>query len=205
MKYLLILTLLAGCTTLKNNTKARGIEKIKTRVEKIYSTYECEIDELITHTESGFDRKENRSYFIDFTSIEKDTVTSFPETESRKTGDRNCFYSNDKLIVCREKKDQIIKLFFPPELNKPQQVELYDEKGLIATIAPSGDEDYPYVKSFITDRQLDDHGNLTFYMETKYYLPTDFDIRIEGNFHISKSGLIQSGTSKVYEYQYEYY
>ena len=88
MKYLVLLTLLVGCTNLKNTTNVHGSEKIKTRVEKIYSTYECEIDELITHTKSGFDRKENRTYFIDFISVKKDTVTSFPETEPRKSGDK---------------------------------------------------------------------------------------------------------------------
>ncbi len=205
MKYLSILILLAGCTTLKNTTKAQGNEKIKTRVEKIYSTYECEIDELIRHTESGFDRKENRTYFIDYISLEKDTITSFPKTEPRISGDRTCYYSKQELIVCREKKENIIKLFYPPELDSPQQVELYDEKGLVATIALSPDEDYPFVKKFITDRQFDVHGNLSYYMETAYYLPANFDIRVEDDFFISKSGLIQFGTSKVYEYQYEYY
>ena len=205
MKYSLLLILVLGCTTLKKAPQSNESQKIKTRVEKIYSTYECEIDELLVHTESGFDREENRTYFIDYFSAKKDTITSFPETESRVSGDRTCYYAHEELVVCREKRENIINLFFPPELTKPQQIELYDEQGLMATIEPSGDEDYAYVKKFITDRQFDVHGNLTYYLETAYYLPRDFDIQNEDHLFISKSGLVQSGTSKAYEYQYQYF
>jgi hypothetical protein len=97
MKYLLILLLVSSSYAQQS--------EVKKQIERHYSTYQQNKDELIRHTEFGFNKAGEETYFIDHLAAQKDTVLEFPKNVRKKVGKKTCYYNeNGKILVCRKKK-----------------------------------------------------------------------------------------------------
>ena len=198
MKYLLIVLFVS--------TSFAQQSKIKKQIERQYSTYQKNKDELIRHTETGFDKAGNQTYFIDHLTAQKDTVHGFSKNVKKKIGRRTCYYNqNGEILVCRKKKKNIIMLYFPPDLENPVSYELYDKMGVIGGIYKTNYENHPYKKAFVLNRKFDDRKNPTYYTVSEYFLPKGFDPENKRARKISAKGLIQADRSKIFEFEYQYY
>lgn len=209
MKYFLAITILVNVNSCL--TSSKDSVKIKKEITRHYSTitkpisYEIKKKEIELSTESGFDKQENQTYSINYLGNSQDTTWYTIKNTKRKVDDKTCFYRDSILIYCRVKKNDTIRLFFPPNLDKPAPYTLYDQKGAIGGIYPYIHEKYSYKKSFVTERKFDPKGNLTYYVETQYYLPKEFSLEKNQKNLTKKKDLIQAGLSKIIEMEYEYY
>ncbi|WP_350293995.1 hypothetical protein [uncultured Croceitalea sp.] len=209
MKYFLIIIVLLNTSTCLNSKNDSA--KIKKKITRQYSTLtkpitnELKKNELEMSVEFGLDKQENQTYAINYLSNPKDTTWYTYENSKRKIGDKTCFYQDSTLVYCRIKKNDTIRLFFPPNIDTLAAYHLYDKKGNIGGIYPHGNEKFPYKKSILTQRKFDSNGNLTYYVETDYYLPKEYNLDKNQKHLTLKKGLLQARNSRIVEIEYEYY
>jgi len=209
MKYLIVILVILNADTCQNSKTNK--HKVKKIVSRHYSartvpiTYEIKKNELEFAFETGHDLQGNQTYSINYLTDPKDTTWYKRKNFEKKVGNKICSYQDSTLIVCRIDKKDTVRLFYPPDFDKPTAYELYDEKGIIGGIYPYDHKKYPFKKTFVSERRFDKRGTLIYYVTTDYYLPEDFDPEKNQVEKTLKKNLLQAGKGKIVEMEYEYY
>lgn len=209
MKYLFLLLVLVNLSTCQQSKSDQAnIKKQRTRhytAKTDPRTQEISKDEIEFDFEIGYDINGNQTYSINFLLNPEDTVWINAKSSEKKIGDKTCFYRDTTLLQCKLKRNDTLWIFLPPNIDKPISYELYDKKGLIGGIFPSMTDKFPFKKSFLSERKFDERGNLSYYVNTEYYLPEDFDFGKNQAAKTNRENLIQAGRKKIFESEYEYH